>query len=236
MAAGRTGVFAAALIYAFIINLYDFNGAGYLHKRNPLTQLCNCEVQKHFGLDRGVLLSTFIRPGMEIRAANKQYHIRADRQRGELLIIVFSLLLAGDIHQCPGPSSIPKPEVKSPTMFKSITVSDHPALQVHTNIRNTANPDIDYPPDLNVCSSSALESMLAADAAGLGLGGRPGGMATAMEGEGESPAPERGAAALTSRGKQRRFRYTAGCSSSGGIPRVVPTTVIFFISHLFPSF
>ncbi len=164
MVAGRTGVLTAALIYVLIIHFIHSNASGHFIAQNFLTQQCNYTAQKHFGFGRSVLFSTFIQFGMQSRTnvTRKQHFIRVDCQRGEQLIIVFCLLLSGDIHQCPGPLCSFKLETESPTIVKStnVTVSDYPALQVHADFINIANIDSDYPPKFTVCSSSGRNCFL----------------------------------------------------------------------------
>lgn len=94
MAAGRSGLLAAVLIYAFIMN---FLGGRHLYEHDCLALLSSHTSQKHFGHGHSTLFNTYIYPGMENQATNKHL-IKVDQQRGEQLIITFCLLLASDIH------------------------------------------------------------------------------------------------------------------------------------------
>ena len=51
---------------------------------------------------------------------------------GTYLYFVFSLLLAGDIHQWPGPLSSSKVETETPTVSKHTTTGVYSVLQVET--------------------------------------------------------------------------------------------------------
>lgn len=129
---------------------------------------------------------------------------------------MFCLLLAGDIHQCPGPLCSLKHETESPKIVKSTTASDYPALQVHADFINIANIDSDYPPKFTVCSSSALESLWATAA----MGSRPEGLFdeafTTMGSGKERPTLGLWLTTLTPGDKQRQLHLTANSQDSYG--------------------
>ena len=136
---------AAVLLYALITN---FLGAKYLHELDYLISTSSHTSQKQFG--HHALLTSFICPGMVMQQGSDKQFTKTDRRGGRLLI-TFCLLLAGDVHQCPGPMFHTELATKSPKPDTAIT-SESPGLQIR-NAVNIVQKSLDHPPSCRACSS-----------------------------------------------------------------------------------
>uniref|UniRef100_A0AAV2LPA0 Uncharacterized protein n=1 Tax=Knipowitschia caucasica TaxID=637954 RepID=A0AAV2LPA0_KNICA len=67
------------------------------------------EADKRFGFGKHALLSTFIHPYLYSKAT-KLSKTGLKQQQSLMFIVAITLLLSGDIHQCPGPNNIPVTE------------------------------------------------------------------------------------------------------------------------------
>ena len=120
---------AAVLLYALITN---FLGAKHLHELDYLTSTSSHTSQKQFGFGHLALFTTFIRPGMGMQQGSDKQFTNTN-QRGGRLLITFCLLLAGDVHQCPGPMFHTELATKSPKP-DTATTSQSPGLQIRTAV------------------------------------------------------------------------------------------------------
>ena len=136
---------AAVLLYALITN---FLGAKYLHELDYLISTSSHTSQKQFG--HHALLTSFICPGMVMQQGSDKQFTKTDRRGGRLLI-TFCLLLAGDVHQCPGPMFHTELATKSPKPDMA-TTSQSPGLQIQTAV-NIVQKSLDHPPSCRACSS-----------------------------------------------------------------------------------
>lgn len=158
----RHGVMAAGLLYALITN---FLGAKHPYEPDDLILTNSHTSQKQFGFGHLALFTTFIRPGMGMQGSDKQF-TKTD-QRGGRLLITFCLLLAGDVHQCPGPMFHTEFATKS---SKPDTTSQSSGLQIRSAV-NVVQKSPDHPPKFCACSSDGSRSVLAAVAARAGSRG-----------------------------------------------------------------
>ncbi len=194
MAAGRRGVLAVALITNFL-------GAGLLQERDCSALLSDHTSQKHFGHRHLALFSTYIQPSMGMQGASKHF-TKLDQQRGELLIIIFSLLLAGDVHQCPGPRLCSESAAKLPNP-DSITTSNSSGLQIQTVLTNVVQTMTNCSPDSLACSTDDSVNIPVATAMQSGFRGP-----SANEGVGELLSLRRCTSSLAPGDTLRRCLHT----------------------------
>ena len=101
---GVSGALLALLIFGVILNFVD---SGPLLNRKLLSHEVHHEtaVVKPFGYGDHILLQALVNTAT-VRDQHKQsYAVRGKCQSDSLIIITLYLLLSGDVHPCPGPTS-----------------------------------------------------------------------------------------------------------------------------------
>lgn len=111
-AAGRLGlpavlgVLAVVSIHRFILNLnFDLCSTVSYRCFGSRLFVTPHEGCKNFSLGKQALLQTFLYPGWYNTRNKKTSRTACNRARTETLQITLCLLLSGNIHQCPGPST-----------------------------------------------------------------------------------------------------------------------------------
>nr|XP_055025620.1 uncharacterized protein LOC129415608 [Misgurnus anguillicaudatus] len=110
---GVLGVAAALFTYVLLLNVFCYTDTGQIYNdyysnnrlnaKLPLaTNLVIRLTKKHLGFGRHVLTTTFIQLHLPNRTT-KRSKSKINPQQSYAFLIIISLLLSGDIHQCPGP-------------------------------------------------------------------------------------------------------------------------------------
>lgn len=113
-APGVAGIAAALFAYAILANNFLYIDTGqilndsYSSNSIELTSgdTATIKATKHFGLGRYVLAVTFMYPHLHSKVRKYSKSVLKSQQ-SLALIITICLLLSGDIHQCPGPTTGP---------------------------------------------------------------------------------------------------------------------------------
>lgn len=107
---GVAGIAAALFAYALLTNNFFYTDTGQILNANNIkptsVDTVTIKATKHFGLGRYVLAATFIHPHLYSKVRKHTKSVLKPHQ-SLALIITICLLLSGDIHQCPGPTTGP---------------------------------------------------------------------------------------------------------------------------------